>query len=357
MKHFFSVLLAVLFSAGIVAQNAQDVVTITSADAGTTVSGTDYEFTAKGVTVKCTMGAITDEYFNCHAGYSLTVSAEKDIKGIAFNGYVKKGYTATVSAGTVTYVDAAAGEVTADPVVVITDINAKSVTINNVKQLRCFSMTVYFDANPDVTPGGGGDDPDDGGDDNPDDPDRELYSYEWEPEEKDVFNLAFLPDEFISEDMTEEWGFSYLYFENETHAVELDIFATLTDNGLPADGTYPIDATCADNTVMASPGGDEENDYPSYMMTDFESDGEYTYYNPYYIVSGSVTIATQDGQTTLTMWAATYYGSTVTLTFSIDAATALERTQTVQTADKRIENGHVVIRRDGRRYNLLGTEF
>lgn len=355
MKHFFSVLLAVLFSAGIVAQNAQDVVTITSADAGTTVSGTDYEFTAKGVTVKCTMGAITDEYFNCHAGYSLTVSAEKDIKGIAFNGLVKKGYTATVSAGTVTYVDAAAGEVTADPVVVITDINAKSVTINNVKQLRCYEMTVYFDANPDVIPGGGGDDPD-----NPEDPeDPEVYTYEYEPEEQTVFNLVFSSDEFISGDMTEDLGYpcSYLYFENETHVVELDIFATLTDNGLPADGTYPIDDTYADNTVMASPGGDDYSDYPSYLQTDFESDGEYTYYNPYYIVSGSVQIATQDGQTTLTMWAATYYGSTVTLICSIDAATALERTETVQTADKRIENGHVVIRRDGRRYNLLGTEF
>lgn len=355
MKHFFSVLLAVLFSAGIVAQNAQDVVVVTPCGGDdNTYNNIEYKFTENGITVACTKGANRSTYFGCNAQESFTISAERDIKGISIDGYVKKGYTATVSAGTVTYVDAAGGEVEADPVVVITDINAKSVTINNVKQLRCYEMTVYFDANPDVIPGGGGDDPDDGGDDNPDDPDRELYSYEWEPEEKDVFNLSFLPDEFISEDMTEEWGFSYLYFENETHAVELDIFAALTDNGLPADGTYPIDATGADNTVMASPGGDDDYDYPSYMVTDFEED----YYNTaYYIVSGSVQIATQDGKTSLTMQAATYYGSTVNLTFSIDAATALERTQTVQTADKRIENGHVVIRRDGRRYSLLGTEF
>lgn len=353
MKHFFSVLLAVLFSAGIVAQNAQDVVVVTPCGGDdNTYNNIEYKFTENGITVACTKGANRSTYFGCNANESLTISAERDIKGISIDGYVKKDYTATVSAGTVTYVDAADGEVEANPVVVITDINAKSVTINNVKQLRCYEMTVYFDANPDVIPGGGGDDPED-----PEDP--EAYSYEWEPEEQTVFNLAFSSDEFISGDMTADLGYpcSYLYFENETHAVELDFFAALTDNGLPADGTYPIDATYADNTVMASPGGDEENDYPSYMMTDFESDGEYTYYNPYYIVSGSVKIATQDGKTSLTMQAATYYGSTVNLTFSIDAATALERTETVQTADKRIENGHVVIRRDGRRYSLLGTEF
>ncbi len=353
MKHFFSVLLAVLFSAGIVAQNAQDVVVVTPCGGDdNTYNNIEYKFTENGITVACTKSANRSTYFGCNANESLTISAERDIKGISIDGYVKKDYTATVTAGTVTYVDAADGEVEANPVVVITDINAKSVTINNVKQLRCYEMTVYFDANPDVIPGGGGDDPD-----NPEDP--EVYTYEYEPEEQTVFNLVFSSDEFISGDMTEDLGYpcSYLYFENETHVVELDIFATLTDNGLPADGTYPIDDTYADNTVMASPGGDDYSDYPSYLQTDFESDGEYTYYNPYYIVSGSVQIATQDGQTTLTMQAATYYGSTVTLTFSIDAATALERTETVQTADKRIENGHVVIRRDGRRYNLLGTEF
>lgn len=351
MKHFFSVLLAVLFSAGIVAQNAQDVVVVTPCGGDdNTYNNIEYKFTENGITVACTKGANRSTYFGCNAQESFTISAERDIKGISINGWVKKDYTATVSAGNVTFIEAL-DSITADPVVVITDINAKSVTINNAKQLRCYAMTVYFNVNPDVTPGGGGDDPD-----NPDDP--EAYSYEYEPEEQTIFNLAFSSDEFISGDMTKDLGYpcSYLYFENETHAVELDIFATLTDNGLPADGTYPIDDTYADNTVMASPGGDEENDYPSYMMTDFESDGEYTYYNPYYIVSGSVTIATQNGQTLLTMQAATYNGSTINLTYET-AATALERTETLQTADKRIENGHVVICRDGRRYNLLGTEF
>lgn len=354
MKHFFSVLLAVLFSAGIVAQNAPDVVVVTPCGGDDqTYNNIAYEFTANGITVSCTKGANRSTYFGCNANESLTVSAERNIKGISINGFVKKDYTATVSAGNVTFVEAL-DTITANPVVTITDINAKSVTISNTKQLRCFSMTVYFDANPDVIPGGGGDDPD-----NPEDPeDPEVYTYEYEPEEPTVFNLVFASDEFISGDMTEDLGYpcSYLYFENETHVVELDIFATLTDNGLPADGTYPIDATYADNTVMASPGGDDYSDYPSYLQTDFESDGEYTYYNPYYIVSGSVQIATQNGRTSLTMQAATYYGSTINLTYEI-AATALERTETVQTADKRIENGHVVIRRDGRRYNLLGTEF
>lgn len=121
---------------------------------GTTVQGQKYTFILSNIQVDCTTGAVNADYFSAHAGNSLTFTATKPIKGIVINGMVKKGFEATVDHGKVSYLTPDA-DTEADPVVVITDINSTSVTLSCVKQLRCFTVEIYFDANPDASVSGG----------------------------------------------------------------------------------------------------------------------------------------------------------------------------------------------------------
>lgn len=119
-----------------------------------TVQGDEYSFVSSNIEVSCTKGAITSGYFSAHAGYALTFTAAKPIKGIVINGFVKSGFTATVDHGRISYLTPEEDS-EANPVVVITDVDSESVRIDCVKQLRCYSVEVYFDANPEVTVSGG----------------------------------------------------------------------------------------------------------------------------------------------------------------------------------------------------------
>lgn len=120
----------------------------------TTVQGDAYKFVQNNIEVSCTKGAITDSYFSAHAGFDMTFTATKAIKGIVINGFVKKDFTATATSGDISYLSPGA-DTSADPVVVITDVDAKTVTISCVKQLRCNVVEIYFEENPDATVSGG----------------------------------------------------------------------------------------------------------------------------------------------------------------------------------------------------------
>lgn len=119
-----------------------------------TVKGDAYSFVDGNVQVSCTKGAVTADYFSAHAGFDMTFTATQPIKGIVIAGFVKKDFTATASAGTISYLTPSEDE-SADPVLVIKDADSKSITISCVKQLRCYSVEVYFAFNPDQTVGGG----------------------------------------------------------------------------------------------------------------------------------------------------------------------------------------------------------
>lgn len=123
-----------------------------------TVQGDSYSFVDNNIQVSCTKGAITSDYFSAHAGYAMTFTATQPIKGIVIDGFVKKDFTATVSDGTISYLTPGEDK-SADPVLVIKDANSKSITISCVKQLRCYTVEVYFEYNPDATVSGGSDQP------------------------------------------------------------------------------------------------------------------------------------------------------------------------------------------------------
>ena len=117
----------------------------------------EYIFVETNIRVHCTQGSIinndTANYFNCNAGFTLSFEAAKPIKGIVINGYVRKQFSASVDKGNIEYCSPGALEDDREgyPVVIISDIDATSVTLSCDKQLRCYSVYVYFDANPTET--------------------------------------------------------------------------------------------------------------------------------------------------------------------------------------------------------------
>lgn len=118
------------------------------------VQGDAYSFIYNNILVSSTKGAITDSYFSAHAGYELTFTATKPIKGIVINGYVRKDFSATVNNGSISYLSPGS-DTEANPVVVIKNIDSNSVTISCVKQLRCYTVEIYFDENPSASISGG----------------------------------------------------------------------------------------------------------------------------------------------------------------------------------------------------------
>lgn len=119
-----------------------------------TVQGDEYSFISNNIKVDCTKGAVTDSYFSAHAGFAMTFTATRPIKGLVINGFVKKGFEATASSGKIDYLSPS-DDAEANPVLVITDINSTSITIDCVKQLRCYNVEVYFEENPEATVSGG----------------------------------------------------------------------------------------------------------------------------------------------------------------------------------------------------------
>lgn len=120
----------------------------------TTIAKKEYAFIDNNILVHCNQGSIvaatdsTHAYFNCNAGYSLTFTATKPIKGISVDGFVRKAFNATCDKGEIQYLTDEDKDVEGWPVLVITDIDATSVTLNCPKQLRCYGVRVFFEGNP-----------------------------------------------------------------------------------------------------------------------------------------------------------------------------------------------------------------
>ena len=156
MKHLFA-FITLLLAACMSAQ-------VTILPPAQTVSGASYSFEQDGITVNCTKGAIYPathewntsgvDYFGCNAGQTITFSAQTPIKGLVVNGWVKKFFEATSTSGEIAYLSPDLDDQAADPVIVVKDIDANSVSITCEKQLRCYNVVVYFEANPTDTIGG-----------------------------------------------------------------------------------------------------------------------------------------------------------------------------------------------------------
>ena len=120
------------------------------------VFGKEYAFIDGNILVHCSKGSIVkaseeeDAYFGCQANQTITFSATDYIKGIAIKGNVRKEFSATTSRGDISYCTDPDQETAANPVLVVRNVNALSVTINCDKNLSCYEVKVYFEENPEI---------------------------------------------------------------------------------------------------------------------------------------------------------------------------------------------------------------
>lgn len=289
-----------------------------------TVQGAAYSFIDNNIQVSCTKGAITDTYFSSHAGFAMTFTATQPMKGLVINGMVKKDFEATVDHGSIAYLSPAE-DTDAEPVVVITDIDAQSVTISCVKQLRCYEVAVYFEANPEDSIEGGFSD------------EGEVYFL--------TFNAADAVYE--SEITADEGELNYtIYLYNDS-----------TDFPYVTLDLYP--AVQGDLTGVYSFEDGSLGEYSAYQMSDDWLTGAT------FIMEGSLAITkegdiyTVSGYMTCDDYNTYNFTFTGEMPFYVDTEyykeeEGLEDTQAEQKVQKVLRNGQLLIIRGDKTYNVLG---
>ena len=177
------------------------------------------------------------------------------------------------------------------------------------------------------------------------------YSYDYEPGEVSTFNVEMTVAEMS--DYTEDYGVVAIYFESEDGSYFASMELIISSADLVVPGAYQISDSEEEGTFYASPGGDEQYDYGCYFGVTYidPEDGE-EYYNPYYLVSGNVTIT----ETGIQVQAKSYYGSTVNFTYE-DKNDAVVNTKLTDKLLKAIENGNVIIKSGNVIFNVNGQRI
>ena len=310
MKKFFSFFVAAVCTLTLSAAT----VTFSGSDftGGTADTGSAFSVTKNGVTVYSDKAYGTGSELRVYQGGILTVDAgEVNITKITpvFGTYTKMQFEEQTP-------------------------NATSWEIAATKQIRLTSLTVVIDGESGTSEGG-----DIGGE----------YSYDYEPTIKSNFDMDMVY--LDATDYTADYGVVSFYLEDATGMFfsELEFNAQSYDSvaGLPV-GTYQINDSEEIGTFFASPGGDEDYDYGCYFGV---LDDEY-YYDPYYIVSGTVTVS----NTGWVINGTSYNGSTIKLTY-LYSAQAIENTSVKTGAAKKLLNGQVIIEKNQQRFTLQGQEL
>ncbi len=322
-------------------------VDLVAANGGT---GTDWTAEVSGITLSSN-GAIADATYNgvtnrtlrVFAGQTLTISCAQTISKIEIIGMAKKGANITANPGTVVGGDYSSAEAdvynneTFDtPLFVVNDVNATSTVITPVKQIRVYGIRV-------TTTGEGGEQPGEGGEEEGGEEEGEL-DYTYEPTEVTTLNLNLSKGDYV-----QQTGYIDMFFTGEEADLELIFMVNevVAQTIVPA-GTYEINNTEAENTVLASPGGDDIYDYPSVVYTQYDEEG---YYNAaYYLMSGTVTVSAEGEGVRIVVAATSYNGSTINATYS-------GVVEEYETAIEKVEIDNSVYAHDGRIYAEEGARI
>ena len=291
----------------------------------TVINKTAYTIQSQGVTISVSYGSaypathewnnLGQTYFACLAGGSMTISSADSIKGIAINGWVKKNFSADSDYGTIDYMSDEYDDTTGEPVLTISDINNDSVTISCVNQLRCFSVEVYFTENPGEISG--------------------------EVTDTVRFTAVTVEAADYSEDTTFSTPGHYSYWLSLA----------------PAEG-YPIVWLDMYSAVQGDLSGEYSlynfnvGDYTYVQLSSDEMDYEYAYDQEFtirktdagYHVEGWIVCENE------VLYAFVYDGPIV-----LNAEDALESLPEDSTAPRKLlHNGHLLILRNGRTYDVAG---
>ena len=216
----------------------------------------EYSFVDSNIRVYCTQGSIlnndTAMCFNCNAGNTISFEATQPIKGLVINGAVRKLFNCSVDKGDIDFLipDEFYPEdyQECESAVVITNVNDTKVTISCEKQLRCYSVWVYFDANPEQSVSDCGEDPGEG----------------------EVFFLSFdAADIVYEEEFSKEEGKTnysvFLYNQaDEKIYLALDLYPAAVG---ALEGSYSMNAETLGDMTYYQFGEDETNDI-TWMLTD-----------------------------------------------------------------------------------------
>ena len=252
---------------------------------------------------------------------NLTVYAGATVEGLAKVDLVESGstYTATMPEG------------------------AKFFKIINESKYAAYCASIEINVEGEIDTEDGGDD---SGDDSGDDDSETNYSFE--PTEKTAIDETMTNADWT--DYT-SYGYVSVYMENDEFSADLYV---VTENAEMPVGEFEINDTNNENTVVASIGGDDTYDYPSYVAAEYDDEG---YYNAaYYLVSGTLKIE-QDGENyNITLNAVSYNGSTVKMTYTgaVDQYTAIRDVEVM--SDVYARDGRIYAEEGARIYTILGLD-
>ncbi len=177
------------------------------------------------------------------------------------------------------------------------------------------------------------------------------YSYDYEPDEALTFNVEMSTAEI--EDYTADYGVVTMNFESADGSYFASMELIISSADLVVPGAYQISDSEEEGTFYASPGGDEQYDYGCYFgVTYIDPEDSQEYYNPYYLVSGNVTIT----ETGIQVQAKSYKGSTVNFTY-VEPHDAVVNTKLTDKLLKAIENGNVIIKSGNVIFNVNGQRI
>lgn len=218
-----------------------------------------------------------------------------------------------------------------------------SITVNAVSH---YGSTVTLTYNGTYTPSGNGGTSSD-------------YDFSYEPTTPTVINEVMTVDSVDT-----SWFASYgdidlyLFNVNRNKLAAFYFFASGIDNtiGIPA-GLYNISYAGTVGTVQASTGI-QTSSYGSYAEPAYYAllDSEGYIQTIYWIVSGSVTISqTSANELSAEVHATSHNGSTINLYYNMETDAVDNISTEGDHARKLIEDGQLIIIRDGVRYNALGN--
>ena len=139
--------------------------------------------------------------------------------------------------------------------------------------------------------------------------------------------------------------------------MSLLFFANTTDPevGVPA-GVYPLSATPAYGTAYASQGYVAgQGVWPCFYSTLVEEAGTLYLDKLYYMVAGQIEVGKVDGKLTMVIDATNSYGVPVHITYNVTPTAVEDVTTAAGNVEKHLENGQLVIIKNGVKYNATGS--
>ena len=179
-----------------------------------------------------------------------------------------------------------------------------------------------------------------------------------EPEE--IIDRVYTTEDNVTiDDQTENNGYIYLALSaaDGSDMAAFFFFVEEADEDIivPA-GVYPIDSSEEYGTVYANPGVQGDGVWPSFYARMME-DGSLVV-PLWLLVSGTVEVSKdEEGNPHLEVNAFNSYGVPVHITYDGSFTSGVENITTEKSAIKRIENGQLLIQRNGNTYNVLGAQI